>query len=113
VSRITTHVLDTSLGRAAAALPVRLDSLESDGTWNTLSDRVTNAEGRVMDLLASGALEARTYRLTFDTRAYFAASGRPVFYPYVDVVFTIAAPTEHHHIPLLLSPFGYSTYRGT
>jgi 5-hydroxyisourate hydrolase len=113
MSRITTHVLDTALGRPAAHLRVRLDALETDGTWNTLAERVTNAEGRVTDLLANGKLDARTYRLTFDTREYFAATARPVFYPYVDVVFTIAAPTEHHHIPLLLSPFGYSTYRGT
>ncbi|HEX4336856.1 MAG TPA: hydroxyisourate hydrolase [Polyangiaceae bacterium] len=113
MSPLTSHVLDTSLGRPAAKLAVQLAVLDTAGVWETLADRVTNDEGRVVDLLAEGGLEARTYRLTFDTQAYFSASGRPVFYPYVDVVFTITAPTEHYHIPLLLSPFGYSTYRGT
>ena len=113
MSPITTHVLDTALGRPAARLRVRLDTLEKDGTWTRLAERLTSEEGRVTDLLAGGKLEARTYRLTFDTEEYFVATARPVFYPHVYVVFAVAAPAEHHHIPLLLSPFGYSTYRGT
>jgi 5-hydroxyisourate hydrolase len=113
MSPITSHVLDTALGRPASHLAVRLDLLDDRGGHVTLAERVTDEQGRIADFLAPGALEARTYRLTFDTGAYFAASGRPVFYPRVEVVFTVALPEEHYHVPLLLSPFGYSTYRGT
>jgi 5-hydroxyisourate hydrolase len=113
MSPITSHVLDTALGRPARGVRLRLDVQDADGGWQTLAERTTDQDGRVTDLLAEGALEARRYRLTFDTGAYLGASGRPVFYPVVQVVFDVAAPDEHHHIPLLLSPFGYSTYRGS
>ncbi len=109
---ITSHVLDTALGRPARDLEVRLDRLGAAG-WTTLGRAVTDADGRVRDLLGAADLEAGTYRVTFATGAYFEASHRPVFYPRVDVVFRVDAPDEHHHIPLLLSPFGYSTYRGS
>ena len=112
MSPLTSHVLDTALGQPARGLAVRLEILEAAG-WRTLADRVTNGDGRVVDLLPAGGLEARTYRLTFDTGAYLRSSGRPVFYPRVEVTFEVQAPAEHHHIPLLLSPFGYSTYRGS
>jgi 5-hydroxyisourate hydrolase len=112
-SPITSHVLDTALGRPAAGIRVQLDVLDGASAWIPLSTRVTDADGRAGDLLAPGTLAVRTYRLTFDTGAYFRDGGRPVFYPRVEVTFTILAPTEHHHIPLLLSPFGYSTYRGS
>ena len=72
----------------------------------------TNVDGRV-GLLADGALEAATYRMTFDTGTYLSSTEQPVFYPEVHVMFRVMAPSEHHHIPLLLSPFGYSTYRGS
>jgi 5-hydroxyisourate hydrolase len=107
---ITSHVLDTALGRPARNLAVRLDVL-ADGGWQTLASAVTDQQGRVGALGA--AVEAATYRLTFETGPYLAAAGRPVFYPRVEVVFTVDAPAEHYHIPLLLSPFGYSTYRGS
>jgi 5-hydroxyisourate hydrolase len=112
MSPLTSHVLDTAAGTPARGLAVRLDVLEPVG-WRTLAERVTDDDGRVRDLLPPGALEARTYRLTFETGAYLRATGRPVFYPRVEVVFDVAAPAGHHHIPLLLSPFGYSTYRGS
>ncbi len=113
-SPITSHVLDTALGRPARDLAVRLDVLDEGGAWRTLAERVTGDDGRVADLLAARRrCEARTYRLTFETGAYFAASGRPAFYPRVEVTFDVAAPGEHYHIPLLISPFGYSTYRGS
>jgi 5-hydroxyisourate hydrolase len=112
MSPLTSHVLDTALGKPARGLAVRLEIGEPTG-WRTLAERSTNEDGRVPDLLPPGALEARTYRLTFETGAYMQTTGRPVFYPRVEVVFTVAAPAEHHHIPLLLSPFGYSTYRGS
>jgi 5-hydroxyisourate hydrolase len=113
MSPITSHVLDTATGRPAVGLRVRLDVLDADGRARTLAERVTNDQGRITDFVPPGTLGAQTYRLTFDTGGYFTASGRPQFYPHVDVVFTVADADEHHHIPLLLSPFGYSTYRGT
>ena len=113
MSPITSHVLDTALGRPAVGLRVRLDVLDADGHARTVAERVTNDQGRVTDFVPPGTLGAQTYRLTFDTGGYFAASGRPQFYPHVDVVFTVVDADEHHHIPLLLSPFGYSTYRGS
>jgi 5-hydroxyisourate hydrolase len=112
-SPITTHVLDTALGQPARGLIITLSVADGSGAWEELAGRVTDDDGRVTDLLPPGALEARTYSLTFDTGPYFQATGRPVFYPRVEVTFTVAAPSEHHHIPLLLSPFGYSTYRGS
>jgi len=109
---LTSHVLDLSLGRPARGVTLRLEVLE--GTlWRSLGAGVTDADGRAGDLLAGAGLEARTYRLTFETGAYFAATGRRSFYPRVEVTFEVAAPVEHHHVPLLLSPFGYSTYRGS
>jgi 5-hydroxyisourate hydrolase len=112
-SPITSHVLDTAEGRPARGLGVILDVLDDAGAWVQVAARLTDDDGRVTDLLAPGQLQARTYRLTFDTGAYLRGSGRHAFYPRVEVVFHVAAPGEHHHIPLLLSPFGYSTYRGS
>jgi 5-hydroxyisourate hydrolase len=113
MSPLTSHVLDTALGRPAAALALELAVLEADGTWRCLAERTTGSDGRAADLLPEGALDARTYRLRFLTGAYFEASGRAAFYPHVDVVFSVDAPHEHYHVPLLVSPFGYSTYRGS
>jgi 5-hydroxyisourate hydrolase len=113
MSPITSHVLDTALGRPAVGLRVRLDAFDVDGHARPLAERVTDAQGRITDFVPPGDFGARSYRLTFDTGSYFAASGRPQFYPRVEVVFTVVDTAEHHHIPLLLSPFGYSTYRGT
>jgi 5-hydroxyisourate hydrolase len=114
-SPITTHVLDTAAGRPARAVVVKLEVMDaSGGGWTALATGATDADGRLTDLLPLGhPLQARTYRLTFDTGAYFRAAGRPVFYPRVEVTFEVSAPDEHHHVPLLLSPFGYSTYRGS
>jgi 5-hydroxyisourate hydrolase len=109
---LTSHVLDLSLGQPARGVTLRLEMLEGM-TWRSLATGVTDADGRAGDLLAGAPLEARTYRLTFETGAYFAATGRRSFYPRVEVTFEVAAPAEHHHVPLLLSPFGYSTYRGS
>jgi 5-hydroxyisourate hydrolase len=110
-SPITTHILDTARGRPAAGVPIHID-IQKDADFLPLAKGVTNADGRIPDLLA-GKLEAGVYRMTFDTAAYFRASGSPGFYPYVQVVFEITQPGEHYHIPLLLSPYGYSTYRGS
>jgi len=113
MSKLSTHVLDTATGRPAAALQVQLERLDDPGGTALLSTQLTGPEGRVADLWPEGALARATYRLTFDTGPYFVRSGRPTLYPRVEIVFSVSAPEEHHHIPLLLSPFGYTTYRGT
>ena len=104
---ISTHVLDAALGRPAAGVAVRLE----DPSGATV-EAVTDADGRVTSL-ASEQLATGDYRLRFDTGAYFASAGRETFYPEVVVAFTIADAAQHYHVPLLLSPFAYSTYRGS
>lgn len=107
MSLVTTHVLDTARGRPAAGVPVDLETF-TDGAWRPLAHGVTDADGRVGDLGPDAVPHGR-YRLRFDTAAYFAGTG---FYPEVVVVFEVA-DDAHHHVPLLLSPFAYSTYRGS
>lgn len=114
MSGITTHVLDTAAGHPAAGVAVRLEVQSSGRGWVTLAERKTDADGRVRDLAAAGSkLDAGTYRLTFGTGAYFAGQGRETFFPEASVVFEVRDPAQHHHVPLLLNPFGYSTYRGS
>jgi 5-hydroxyisourate hydrolase len=109
---ITTHVLDTARGLPASGVPIALERATGDG-WELLGRCATDADGRAHDLVADGtALADGRYRLTFDTGAYFRGRGEAAFYPEVAVVFTVAGD-EHYHVPLLLSPFGYSTYRGS
>ncbi|WP_406024535.1 hydroxyisourate hydrolase [Nocardioides sp. NBC_00850] len=108
-SAITTHVLDTALGRPAAGVPVRLSRIdESD---HVLADAVTDDDGRVTDL-GPDQVPPGTYQLRFGTAAYYAATGQECFYPQVSVTFAVT-DRRHHHVPLLLSPFAYSTYRGS
>lgn len=106
---LSTHVLDTSRGRPAAGVAVRLEAFTGDG-WRPVSVGTTDDDGRVGDLLAGESLARGEYRLTFEVGPYL---GEDAFYPEAVVVFRVAAPDEHHHIPLLLSPYGYSTYRGS
>src|SRR5262245_9426946 len=114
MSAITTHVLDLTLGRPAAGVPVRLEVLQPETGWVSLTEKATDDDGRVKDLLDSGArLDAATYRLTFLSGSYFERLGMPSFHPEVTVVFRIEDTAGHYHVPLLLSPFGYSTYRGS
>lgn len=114
MSAITTHVLDTSSGRPAVGMAVVLDRRVGPDEWRTVGRGDTDADGRLRTLMAEGvALEAGVYRLVFDTRRYFEARGKPTFYPSVTVVFDAPPSEAHLHVPLLLSPFGYSTYRGT
>jgi 5-hydroxyisourate hydrolase len=112
MSPITTHVLDTARGRPAARLRVVLE-VRSGGRFRVLGRGTTDANGRIADLLPEGRLRRGTYRLTFDTGRYFRAGGGPGFYPSVAVLFEIRDPAQHYHVPLLLSPYGYSTYRGS
>jgi 5-hydroxyisourate hydrolase len=107
---LTTHVLDLALGQPARGLSLRLDVFEA-GDWKSVAAAVTDSDGRAPELAV--VLERRSYRLTFETGPYFAASGRSTFYPRVEVTFEVTDPAQHHHVPLLLSPFGYSTYRGS
>jgi 5-hydroxyisourate hydrolase len=111
---ITTHVLDTSLGRPAAGVPVVLERSEGESGWSALGHGDTDADGRLRTLLAAGAkLSAGRYRLVFDTRTYFESRNVRSFYPSVLVTFDVTAGDEHVHVPLLLSPYGYTTYRGS
>jgi len=113
MSAITTHVLDTARGRPAAGVPVTLE-VEAAGGWILLGKGTTNADGRLSDLMPhETAIEVGVYRLIFDTSTYFAGNNVPAFYPQVTVVFKIENTDQHYHVPLLLSPFGYSTYRGS
>ena len=111
-SPITSHVLDTAKGTPARGVPVTLD-VQRDGAWHRLAASETNDDGRVPGFAGGHTLERARYRVTFDTARYFAREGVTGFYPYVEVVFDIAAPEQHYHIPLLLSPYGFSTYRGS
>ena len=106
-SPITTHILDIAAGKPAAGVSVRLERQTATG-YEELANGVTNADGRVTDLLEPGTLSAGVYRVSFDVGAY-----QEGFYPSVSVDFRVDALDEHYHVPLLLSPFGYSTYRGS
>ena len=112
MSGISTHVLDTSRGCPAAGVPVVLERAVDSG-WESVGRGITDADGRAGGLFSSVPEEGR-YRLNFDTGAYFRAVGEAgFFYPEVSVTFTVGQGEEHYHVPLLLSPFGYSTYRGS
>jgi 5-hydroxyisourate hydrolase len=106
VSPITTHVLDTARGVPAAGVAV---TLESGPDWSEVGSGRTGEDGRIAELGSPSA--PGRYRLRFDTAGYF--EGRRAFFPEVTVEFTVERPEDHHHVPLLLSPFGYSTYRGS
>lgn len=113
MSAITTHVLDTARGRPAEGVAVGLDVRDGEG-WIELARGRTNRDGRIADFLPGGALpRAGVYRLRFATGEYFGSLGVTGFYPEVQVLVQIDEPAGHHHVPLLLSPYGYSTYRGS
>jgi 5-hydroxyisourate hydrolase len=125
MSTVSTHVLDSTLGRPAAGVPVRLDYLGSgppgasadgnDGPEQVpaqVAVAVTDAGGRVGEL-GPGGLRPGIYRVVFDTAAYFARSGQRAFYPEVAVSFFVDSADGHYHVPLVLSPFAYATYRGS
>ena len=112
-SPITTHVLDTATGRPAVGVPAVLEVAEKSGIFRRIGAGATNDDGRIRDLLAPGALTPGNYRLTFAVQAYFLARGQKAFYQAIPIEFTVEATDQHYHVPLLLSPFGYSTYRGS
>ncbi len=110
--QITTHVLDTSRGKPAAGIACRLDYCASDGKWIEITSASTNSDGRIEELCPV-PVQSGCYRLTLDTKRYFEADDRTCFYPWVAIHFEINNTDQHTHVPLLLSPFGYSTYRGS
>jgi 5-hydroxyisourate hydrolase len=110
---ISTHILDTSLGRPAAQVPVTLAFLRNE-TWSTINIAVTDLDGRCKNLLPeSQPLEPGTYRIYFETSAYYKQNNLKGLYPYVEVVFTVSEGEPHYHIPLLLTANSYTTYRGS
>jgi len=112
MSQITTHILDTTRGKPAANVAISL--FKQDGDWTKLGDGVTNQDGRLPGLLSDDVvLAAGVYKLHFATASYFTANNETGFYPYVDIVFEIDASGIHYHVPLLLTAYGYSTYRGS
>ena len=114
LSGITTHVLDTSRGVAAKGLAVSLhihDCLQD--RWNLVKHSVTNEEGRCMDLICQEQFNPGEYKLTFQTSLYFDSLKIKSFFPYVEVIFIVRDTDAHFHVPLILNPFSYTTYRGT
>jgi 5-hydroxyisourate hydrolase len=113
MSGISTHVLDTTLGKPASGLKVSLAREDVQGDFRSIADRITDPQGRVADFLGSTHLAAGTYRLRFQTEPYLQFTHGVGFYPHVEIFFRVADAGAHYHVPLLLSPFGYSTYRGS
>ena len=109
---LSTHVLDATSGRPAAGVGVLLETFR-DGGWAEAGSGLTDDDGRLKDWLPAGLPGVGTHRLLFDTGAYFARSGVTGFYPAVTITFVIDNAGQHYHVPLLLSPFAYSTYRGS
>ena len=111
---ITTHILDVSKGKPASGVPVTLAHFAEENIWHELGSAVSDSDGRVKDLIPVDTnLVAGVYRLTFNTALYFESQKKQGFYPEVTVTFSIDDATQHYHVPLLLSPFGFSTYRGS
>lgn len=112
MSQLTTHILDTTKGRPAEGVGVYL--FQQHGTeWTEITIASTNHDGRIPNLLKKEVvLEPGVYKLRFMTKEYFEQQGTQSFYPFIEITFSITGP-EHYHVPLLLSPFGYSTYRGS
>ncbi len=114
MSAITTHVLDTARGRAASGVPASLEIHAADESWKLVSQGKTDADGRLKFLFPPGfELVPGTYRILFDTQTYFRSQDVTGFYPSVTIVFVVRDAMQHYHVPLLLSPYGYSTYRGS
>lgn len=112
MSQITTHILDTTKGKPAAGVTITLLQQAGDN-WQEIARGVTNDDGRIANLLPKETqLEMGVYKMKFFTKEYFAQDGTANFYPIVEIIFDVAT-TDHYHVPLLLNPFGYATYRGS
>jgi 5-hydroxyisourate hydrolase len=113
MSAITTHILDVSTGFPARRVPVILER-QTETAWEIIGRGATDDDGRLRDLLApDAAFPAGNYRLTFDTESYFQKQNVEGFYAEITIAFVVRDAAQHYHVPLLLSPFGYSTYRGS
>lgn len=112
--QLSSHILDINSGRPAAGVTIVLSKMNADKSWEVIDRRTTDSNGRVKDFLEQkdGKNNKGTYKLTFLTASYFEALKQESFYPFIDVVFTIK-DDNHYHVPITLSPFGYSTYRGS
>lgn len=113
MSHITTHVLDTSRGIPAAGVAVTLEREVAAGDWHVVGSGATDADGRLRTLTSDAEAVSGVHRLVFDIAAYFQSRGERTFYPRVVIVFDAADAQAHYHVPLLVSPFGYTTYRGS
>uniref|UniRef100_A0A182KAC9 hydroxyisourate hydrolase n=1 Tax=Anopheles christyi TaxID=43041 RepID=A0A182KAC9_9DIPT len=115
MQNLSTHILDTTRGKPAPEVPVTLYVRTTSQTWTKVSTGITDADGRFKSFFAPGqpGLEMGVYKLHFDVGPYFRGRSVESLYPFIEIVFTVADPTQHYHIPLLLNPFGYSTYRGS
>ena len=111
-SPITTHVLNTNLGKPASGVPVLLEMQTPNKAWKKISSSKTDSDGRAHSL-HTGSLKKGAYRLTFDTKEYFKGLREKSFYPVVCITFEVTEMGRHYHVPLLLSRYGYSTYRGS
>lgn len=114
MSGITSHILDISRGRPAPGVMIVLDAQDAEGGWRRVFEGPTNDDGRVADMVEGWpGYEPGVYRLSFATSEYFDRLGIDTFYPHIEVIFEIRDTAQHFHVPLLVSPFGYSTYRGS
>ena len=112
MSQLTTHILDTTKGKPAQGVTIVLFQQHNEG-WKQLTLGSTNGDGRIPNLLQKNIiLEPGVYKIRFETKEYFDKQGVQTFYPFIEIIFTITG-SEHYHVPLLLNPFGYSTYRGS
>lgn len=109
---ITTHVLDTATGRPGKSIAIELERIEH-GTWHLIGGGITDDDGRLRTLTPQGAVPPGRYRIRFQTGPYFAAQSVSGFFPVVEIQFTVLDGEQHYHVPLLLSPYGFSTYRGS
>jgi 5-hydroxyisourate hydrolase len=110
---VSTHVLDTAAGQPAAGVAVRLDRQEPGGGWAELASGHTGPDGRLAGWLPDGQPVAGLHRLAIGSGGYFARQGVATLYPEVTITFEVSEPGGHYHLPVLLSPFGYTTYRGS
>ncbi len=114
MSAITTHVLDTTSGKPGAGILVSLERKTHSAGWQKLAEGMTNIDGRITDLLSpTEAFLPGHYRLIFDTAPYFLLQNQQAFFSQISILFVVKDPMEHYHVPLLLSPYGYTTYRGS
>ena len=112
MSQLTTHVLDTTKGKPAEGVPIVLFQYQKEG-WSEITKGITNNDGRIPGLLKKEVImELGTYKLRFETQSYFTRQAIQTFYPFIEITFQVTTE-EHYHVPLLLNPFGYSTYRGS